>query len=497
MGMAASQATFGMLTRRRNDIARQLTDCSLQKTSLSRDMKRVTKNYQEALGAKVFKWSNNAGATYVDLSYSNLMKPGAANQNKPYLITDANSRVVLDSKYRKYAEMISPDGIPGGNYASHRTEILASLTGLSSEDIDKSNATSAAVQAAADKVNALQEETDKLEAKCTMDAKNTDFLEKCFGNITGFSYSGGGNNNIAADYKFDSQQPGQWRLDSNPSGAKSRVKELLDQITNNVSGNLKDRDLEAFKKAADATYKVYSDYVDSAGADCADRCDMSIESCNGNNYCIRICAFIDCLLRNYRSNGGSASQSSQNTEVFYYDYVNKDSETYKEYEAKKAELEAAKAEYKTAVDSDNQVFTSANESEIAFYDQIFSAIADNGWTCNPDVEDGNYLNQMLQSNQYFITTIETETDKNGKEFYTYDSGVASTFDKIIAVNDTDTQNEALVKYEYEKAIISEKESRIDERMQNLKTEQSAINNMMKGVETVRNDNIERNFSIMS
>lgn len=497
MGMAASQATFGMLTQRKNDIAGQLEKCSMQKTSLSRDMNKVTLKYQEALGAKMFKWSNNAGATYVDLSYANLMKPGAANQNKAYLITDMNGRVVLDSKYQKYAEMFSPDGAPGGDYASYRTEILAKLTGLSSQDIDNSNTTSAAVKAAADKVNTLQEETDVLESKCTNRASNTDFLEKCFGNITGFSYSGGGSNNIAADYKYDSQQPGQWRLDSNASGAKSRIKELLSQITNNVSAYLKDSDLEAFKKAADATYDVYSNYVDSAGADCADRCDMSIESCNGNNYCIRVGAFIDCLLKNYRNNGGSSSQSSQNTEVFYYDYVNKDSEQYKNYEAKKAELEAAKEEYKTAVDTDNQVFTSANESEIAFYDQIFTAIADNGWTCNPDVEDNNYLNQMLQNNQYFITTVETETDDKGNEFFTYDSGVASNFSKIITVNDTDAQNEALVKYESEKARISEKESRVDQRMKNLETEMSAISNMMKGVESVRNDNTERNFSIMS
>ena len=53
MGMAASQVRLLQLTDRKNTIGRELEHLSLQKTSLSRDMQRVTKNYQNALSAKM------------------------------------------------------------------------------------------------------------------------------------------------------------------------------------------------------------------------------------------------------------------------------------------------------------------------------------------------------------------------------------------------------------------------------------------------------------
>ena len=126
--MAASQVRFLHLTGRKADIGRQLQSLSLDKMSLARDMKRVTKEYQEALNSKVLKWSRNAGATYVDLSYNNLMRPNSANGNTPYLLTDNNGKVVLDSKYQKYAEIISPDGNAYGDWESNRTAILSQLT---------------------------------------------------------------------------------------------------------------------------------------------------------------------------------------------------------------------------------------------------------------------------------------------------------------------------------------------------------------------------------
>ena len=94
MGMAASQVRLLQLTSRKNTIGRTLEDLSLQKTSLSRDMKRVSKNYQDALSTKTLKWSNNSGVTYVDLSYGNLMRPNTYNNNTPYLLTNANGNIV-------------------------------------------------------------------------------------------------------------------------------------------------------------------------------------------------------------------------------------------------------------------------------------------------------------------------------------------------------------------------------------------------------------------
>ena len=149
MGMAASQTNFLRLTSRKHDITVQVQRLANQEMSLTRDMTRISREYQEALNTKILKWSNNAGVSYSDLSYKTLMSPGAANKNKPYLITNNNEQVVLDSKYAKYAAMISPNGAAGGDWQSNRAKILSELTGISEEKINASSTAGAAVTEAA------------------------------------------------------------------------------------------------------------------------------------------------------------------------------------------------------------------------------------------------------------------------------------------------------------------------------------------------------------
>lgn len=499
MGMAASQVRLLQLTGRKNDIGRQLSSLSLQKTSLTREMQKVSKNYQNAISSKTLKWSNNSGVSYVDLSYSNLMRPGEANQNIPYLITDQSGKVVVDDKYEKYASLISPDGAAGGDYESNRAEILSGLTGISAERIAAGQANSDTVDTNADKVNKLMEETDILESKCTQRASEDEFIENCFGNITGFRYelNQSQTNNVAADLDYTEKNgSGHWRLAQDPANSKSRLQELLNQLSNNVMPNLSDEDQESFQTALDETYEIYCDYIDAAATENT-TVPLSIMTSNSNYYCLRVDNFIDTILDQYEIAGGRCEQSSRGSGIYYYSTVDRNSEAYKAYEAKRDELEAAKTEYDNSVNTSNQSFTAEEENAINFYDQLFTAIAEKGWTCNPDVADSDYLNQMLQNNQYYITTMTSAVDDDGEEYFEYSTNTASNFGKIYTVNDSDAQNEAMIEYEYQKSTISEKESRIDTRMQDLETEQSAINEMIKGIETVRNDNTERTFSIFS
>ncbi len=500
MGMAASQVRLLQLTSRKNTIGRQLQHLSLEKTSLTREMQQVSKDYQNALSTKTLKWSNNSGASYVDLSYSNLMRPGSANNNTPYLITDKSGKVVLDNKYKQYAEMISPNGAPGGDWEANRAEILSSLTGIPAEDIEASEAANAQLETSADKVNALQEEVDKALKDCTNEYRDTDFFKNCLGNLgAGFNWDGASTTNVGADYEYTVSNPsGHWVLSNDPTTAKTRLRELLDQLTNNVSNFLSDQDLTAFKEACNTVYTDYSQKIDEAGS-IADNIDIPVSkfSYHNNDYAVRVDDLIETLMGAYRSAGGGHEQSSRDTSVYYYQTVDRNSAEYQTYETKKAELDAAKAEYDEAVDTSNQTLTSEQESSIAFYDKIFSAIAEYGWTANSQVSDDDYLNQMLLNNQYYITTVEEAENEDGEEYFEFDTNIASNFENIFAVNDSDAADEALAEYEYQKSIISEKETRIDTRMQDLETEQAAINEMIKGIETVRDDNSERTFSIFS
>ena len=157
MGMSASQYNLGFLTSRSNTIGRNLMQLSNDKRALARDMRKVSEDYQEALNSKVLRWSNNSGVTYSDLSYQNLMYPSDMNQDKPYLLTDKQGQVVIDSKYQKYAEMISPNGSAKGDYQSNRTAILSELTGIDSTKIESMETYSAAAFESKEKLEGLKE----------------------------------------------------------------------------------------------------------------------------------------------------------------------------------------------------------------------------------------------------------------------------------------------------------------------------------------------------
>lgn len=119
MGMAASQVRFLSLQNRKNTIGLNLMTLSNRKMALSRDMNRVSTEYNNAMNQKVFKWSNDSGITYQDINYDLMMKPNVHNMTLPYIVTDAQGRVVLDDNkieidghttnvsYRDLATMIS------------------------------------------------------------------------------------------------------------------------------------------------------------------------------------------------------------------------------------------------------------------------------------------------------------------------------------------------------------------------------------------------------
>ena len=476
MGMAASQVRLLQLTGRKNDIGRQLQHLSLEKTSLTREMKNVTKDYQEALNSKVLKWTNNSGVSYVDLSYSNLMTPSSVNNNTPYIITNGNGAVLIDNKYKKYAEMISSSGASGGNYEAVRSQILASLcTGLSEEDINNATSSNAALNAAADKVNQLK----GTEPEEPVEYSNANDFIKNAGTISGVEVADGGTLSLG-----------------NSANAKNNLKTFINTLANNMGKYLGDEDKEAFEAACNAFYDEQS--VNLSSEDVLSN-EASPLRKNGDNYTLDLDIAMENILGRYAAEGGDVEENSYGT--MEYAWRDKDSTDYKDWETKHSDWQTqyddAMEEYNKALDTNNQALTSSNETEIAFYDKLFTAIAEKGWEYNSKVEDTNYLNQMLQNNQYYITTMSNATDENGKNYYEYDSNIATNFDNIVPVNDSDAANEALVDYEYEKSIINEKETRVDTRMKDLQTEQAAIDEMIKGIESVRNDNTERTFSIFS
>lgn len=146
------------------------------------------------------------------------------------------------------------------------------------------------------------------------------------------------------------------------------------------------------------------------------------------------------------------------------------------------------------------LYGSADTKLMDYYDALFQKIAECGWvedestSAEHNSNATEYLNNKLQNNDYFVTVCTEKADETG---YNYTTKMATSVLKIFEVNDTNAQNQALTKYESEKTLISNKEEVIDTLMQQLETEQEAINTELESLENVKSENIDRTFKMFA
>ena len=484
MGMAASQVRLLQLTERKNDIGYQLTMLSNQKMSLTRDMQRVSREYQNGLNSKMLKWSNNGGVTQIDLSYKNIMTPSLMNQNKAYLLTDLSNKVVINGQYEKYAKMISPNGQPGGDWESVRDEVLAELTGVDVTTVSNYNNYQDAIYKNEAALDELKEDKVNIPTRSTTTGT---FVAKA-GTISGYDiselYSSAGTISIGGADR-----------------AASNIKNITEKLGKQLGQYLKTP--EKFEKACAAWANEYTGLISNGNID-PEKGASALKG-DSSNYTINVKTMVDEIIGKYSAEGGSVKidSTTNKTEVEWLDI---DSDTYKKraeaQEKWQSEYDNATEEYNNAVSNKNTALTSNQEKMLQFYDTLFSSIAEKGWTYNSEVDDNDYLNDMLQNNIYTLTTVDrgAEYNGNGDEFVLsnkYETDIASNFTNIVMVNDSDAREEALIKYENEKAIINAKESRIDTKMQDLQTEQAAVSQMIQSIDKQKSDNIDRTFNIFS
>lgn len=503
MGLSTAALSELGLIERKHDIGVMLTLLANDKKRLAGDMQKVSKDYQAALNAKVFTWSNNGGASYIELSYNNLMRPSAMNQNKPYLLTDSYGRVVIDNGYKKYAEMISPDGKGGVEWESKRAEIISALTGIPAEKIS-------GTQTNQEDLWDLEKEIHDLE-------KNKP--EEPLQNGSAVDFLGLLNNNANATNGIKFSTGTTWENAYRANGTinlgnlgslKTNLSNILTQLSTGLNIYLYPEDQELLTESMDL-------FVDEMGitAGIGDNKDkeaktaLNDEMCplaknQDGTYSINVKKMMDWIIEQYSSLGGPVDTNVANGDPIlewrdigssrHNNWIEENAKWQEEYNAKTSEYESLKS-------SDNSLLTAEQENQIEFYDILFSSIAEKGWVLNESINDQDYLNQMLQNNIYTITTVERTSAYDDKEgdydwLNDYDTNIASNCTNIFAVSDNDMREEALVVYEYEKSIINEKEARIDTRMKNLETELDAVNTMLQAKEQEKKDNIDRTFSAM-
>ena len=116
MGLAASQARFLAITSRKMNCEFQSMQIAQDKLSVTRDLQSAATKYQNSMNATKLVWDTDMDEVY-DLSYDLLMTPSALNDYNPYLITDAQGKIVLtDSMFNAAynAGIINENGDPTG-----------------------------------------------------------------------------------------------------------------------------------------------------------------------------------------------------------------------------------------------------------------------------------------------------------------------------------------------------------------------------------------------
>ena len=123
--------------------------------------------------------------------------------------------------------------------------------------------------------------------------------------------------------------------------------------------------------------------------------------------------------------------------------------------------------------------------QATFYDALFNQICANGWTENEQVNDKEYLKEMLQTGRLYISKMKDDG-------YFYQDNY-STFSYIKEVADESEIAAAEAKYNTEKAKLNAKEQTIDLKMKNLDTEISALTTEYDSVKNTISKQIEKSF----
>ncbi len=138
MGLSASQARLLTITARKSDCEYESMRLSHEKIALSRDMERISAEYDNAIAQTKLVWDYyGKDSETTPLNYALLMTPSALNNYTPSPITDSSGRIVLDDRLATAARAagIPQEGLDGLPSSDVRNQFIDSLvsTGYISE----------------------------------------------------------------------------------------------------------------------------------------------------------------------------------------------------------------------------------------------------------------------------------------------------------------------------------------------------------------------------
>ncbi len=127
----------------------------------------------------------------------------------------------------------------------------------------------------------------------------------------------------------------------------------------------------------------------------------------------------------------------------------------------------------------------SNSRVVAFYDTLLNQIANDGWAENNEVQDPEYLQEMIQNGMMFITNMSDDGFYYQRNY--------ETFSYVKEVSDESEIAKAEADYRANKEKLNMKEQKLDLKMKNLDTEISSLTTEYDTVKNVISKNIEKGF----
>jgi len=603
MGLAASQARLLTITARKADCEFQSMTLSHQKLSLSRDMERISDQYQNSLNlTKLVYDFEGTGDSTMPLTYDLLMTPNIYNNYYPKLVTDNNNRCILNANYAAAARAagIPAEGLSGTPSSDIRNKFiqaLASNGGMKAsvaaavQTVPYGNTlglgSTISTTVGIDELN-YEQLLDRIKAyagtgteeygialgghnRWYRTAKKGERGFTCeelyIGNNRvqrapeeGADSSGG--INISSGYNLTLYQllSGEdvvLRADTRKSemtpvyeaamlqqtlvgeGGNGFLDWMLDQFSAVLGGSAENQlalqyaynqlfdliapndDLQNIGKALDGgkyggagkggtNLDEKSEWKDSVSvngtsikiADTMNAFGTKVawgDVSGWDNIGANAKDYIGFIFSAKNKDNGDDGKDRTAVAINLSNLANAFLTSYVQFlqgESSKYGWDKGEKKYSTLYDpaKDDFTFSVIGETQVndgdsdlyaSFYDTLFNMICVNGWTQNEQVDDKDYMAEMMKNGQAFISSLSDDG------FYYQNQYSQDIY--VREVSDTEAIAQAQAKYNTEKAKIENKEDTIDIKMKNLETEISALTTEYDTAKSIITKAIEKSF----